>query len=103
MVDVSKRAINATYAFVVPDLWKKHTQYTTSNILIDGVNGYRDTNSKRQKEASDRLDQVKNGYGELMFSGLCTDHSVMKLLADIFWRLASESSTKYHPFLSCVR
>ena len=62
VVDVTKRGINALYAFVVPELWDKNTQYDTSNILVDGRYGLQHPDSQWTQEARERLRRVKKSY-----------------------------------------
>ena len=63
-VDVAKRAVNATYAYVHPDLWDKHTQYQSRDISIDGQHGYQNPEGRRAKAAKARLEEVQTDYSE---------------------------------------
>ena len=63
-VDVAKRAVNATYAYVHPDLWDKQTQYQTRDISIDGQDGYKNPEGRRAKAAKARLEEVETDYSE---------------------------------------
>ena len=68
VVDVTKRGINALYAFVVPELWDKNTQYTCNDITTDGKRfGERNPDSKEATLARERLNEVKHSCSKFIF------------------------------------